>query len=73
MRTFLIVGVFALTSCTTTQTASVGERADAAASLVETSLCPLVTFRNLEGAVIRAVQVVPFFTDWQSVCATPTD
>lgn len=45
-----------------------GETADA----VEAVACPLTTVRNLEGVIVSAIRLLPFFGNWQRVCPEPT-
>jgi Tfp pilus assembly protein PilP len=57
-----------LVGCSVSRTQEIEQRVDATAGFVEGSLCSTQTFKNLEGAVINAIRVIPFFTDWESVC-----
>lgn len=70
---FLITAFLLSTGCTTQSTQEFGQRIDATSEVVESSLCGTQTFKNLEGAVINALRMVPFFTDWQSVCQSASD
>ena len=76
MKAILLITLLALTSCASVQ--QMGEdgqpprRASnviaGTAAFVETSLCPLTTWRNLEVAVLNVVHLIPFFTEWEPIC-----
>lgn len=65
VRAILLAGlVLLLTSCANMSIASVGQTANK----LEEGLCPLTTVRNLEGAILNVVRLIPFFAQWQPVC-----
>ena len=61
----LAVMFLLLTSCSSFPSATeIGEGANRA----EEALCPLTTVKNIEGVIVGALKILPFFADWELIC-----